>query len=156
MAGRVLLLEDDPLVRELVQVVLAAEGCQVSVCDSVQSLRAAARAAEPPPLALVDPWGDSYRELAEAERREIRELAGAVPTIMLTARDWATRTSAEELGLLALVPTPFDVFELAALVKQSVQRLRLDSQAARAQSTERRALSRDALKRLHQARHRLD
>ena len=50
---------------------------------------------------MVDAWGSSYRDLEPAEAADIRALAERIPTVMVTARDWAKTISAEQLGLLA-------------------------------------------------------
>ena len=45
-----------------------------------------------------------------------RGVAHAVPTILVTARTWAGEHVAQEVGLLAVVPKPFDVDDLCAVV----------------------------------------
>jgi two-component system, NtrC family, nitrogen regulation response regulator NtrX len=118
MAARVLLLEDDPALRELLGDVLAEDGHQVRACASRGELRALAEGGSGD-LALVDAWGASHQALSDEERLEISELAEAVPTIMVTGRSWAEMTGAEELGLVAIVRKPLDVFALGELVTRS-------------------------------------
>jgi DNA-binding response OmpR family regulator len=118
MAVRVLLLEDDPALRELLGDVLAEDRHEVRACASRGELRALAEGGSGD-LALVDAWGASHQALSDEERLEISELAETVPTIMVTGRSWAEGTGAEELGLVAMVRKPLDVFALGELVTQS-------------------------------------
>ena len=119
VAARVLLLEDDPTVRTLLTELLAEDGHDVRACRSPLEVRALALQAGTPCLALVDAWGESQQSLADAERAEIRALRAPVPTIMVTGRSWAERTGAEDLGLVAIVRKPLDVFALSELVTRS-------------------------------------
>src|SRR3712207_5883288 len=104
----VLVLEDDPDVRDLLELVLTADGHRVDVCATPEEV--VVRAGEMPgALAVVDFWGHSHRQLAADERDELARVAGAVPTILVTGRVWADRATGEDLGLVAVVKKPFDV-----------------------------------------------
>ena len=153
MTGQLLLLEDDPAIRELLSELLVGEGHQVRICSSPQELYAATGDAEGQ-LALVDPWGGSYYSLSTDDRDALVLLARSVPTIVLTAREWATRQTAEELGLVALLRKPFDVEELVTVVRRPVGQLASDSQALRDRSRTLREHSWDAVARLHRAQRR--
>ncbi len=122
MAKPVLLLEDDPMIRDLVEAVLADEGHEVVICSSLDHLMDAA-AQSPDALALSDFWGDSHQELSGEERDQIERLARAVPTVLVTARTWASTTPAADLGLVAVVPKPFDVGHLSDLVTSSLAQI---------------------------------
>ena len=117
----VLVLEDDRDVRELLELVFTADSHRVAVCETPEEVvdRAAGMASA---LAVVDFWGRSHRVLDADERDELVRLARTVPTILVTGRVWAERQSSEELGLVALVKKPFDVFDLAARVACLVER----------------------------------
>ena len=117
----VLVLEDDPDVRDLLELVLTADGHRVDVCATPEELVDRA-GAMPGALAVVDFWGRSHRDLAADERDELVRLARTVPTILVTGRVWADRATGEELGLVAVVKKPFDVFELAQRVSHLVER----------------------------------
>lgn len=118
-AGRVLVLEDDPGVRELLELVLAADGHRVEVCATPDDVLDRATA-HSDTLAIVDFWGRSHQTLATDERAELIRLALAIPTILVTGRVWADRETCEGLGLAAVIKKPFDVFELTALVSDLV------------------------------------
>ena len=120
VAGSVLILEDDPDVRELLELVFAADGHRVDVCTTSDQI--VDRAGETPgALAIVDFWDRSHGSLAPDEREGLARLAQAVPTILITGRVWAERETCDGLGLLAIVKKPFDVFELAARVSRLVE-----------------------------------
>ena len=127
MVGCVLLLEDDPALRELFRDVLAEGGHGVRVCSSPTDVRTVA-AGEPGALAVVDAWGPSQQALSAEEGREIRALARAVPTIMVTGRAWAEAARAEDLGLVAIVRKPLDVSALGELVTRSIESRRTTAQ----------------------------
>lgn len=122
-SGCVLILEDDPDVRGLLAFVFAEDGHRVEVCASPEHVLE--RAGETPgTLAVVDFWGRGHQELPADERAELARLARAVPTILVTGRVWADGATATELGVLALVKKPFDIFDLAALVSEHAAQLR--------------------------------
>ena len=113
--GTVLVLEDDDDVRAVLRLVLTGDGHGVEVCESPEQVIERA-AANPGALAVVDFRSTSHRTLATEEREALTRLAHAVPTILVTARTWAGEQVARELGLLAVVPKPFDVDDLCAVV----------------------------------------
>ncbi len=115
VGGPVLLLEDDPMIRDLLEAVLSDEGHVVRSFDSRDQLVSAAREA-PGALALVDFWGTSHQVLSDDERQEVVALARAVPTVLVTGRTWAQHAAAEDLGCVAVVGKPFDVDEVVAVV----------------------------------------
>ena len=122
MTGTVLLLEDDPMIRDLLDAILTDEGHDVRPCGSHDQLLAAARDI-PASLALVDFWGNSHQELTAEERQEVVDLARTVPTILVSGRSWMRAVCPDELGLLAFVPKPFDVDALTSLVAECSERL---------------------------------
>ncbi|MDP8910396.1 MAG: hypothetical protein M3N47_15055 [Chloroflexota bacterium] len=119
-SGNVLLLEDDPIVRDLMTDVLTDGGHGVLPCGSFQHVLDVA-ADTPEAVAVVDFWGDSHQALADEERADLVRLARAVPTILVTARAWATAAISADLGLAALVRKPFDVDELATVVAGALE-----------------------------------
>ena len=122
MTGTVLLLEDDPMIRDLLDAILTDDGHDVRPCDSRDQLLAAARDI-PRSLAVVDFWGTSHQVLSDEERHEVVDLARTVPTILVSGRSWMLAECADELGVLAFVPKPFHVDELATLVAECSERL---------------------------------
>jgi len=120
MGNVVLLLEKEPLIRDLVRKVLGDAGCRVVACDSYgQVIRAAD---ETPGAAVVaDYWGVSDRAPGAEERAQVAYLAMTAPTILLTGRPWASEAMAEELGLVAVVRKPFRLHDLCLCVTQTLR-----------------------------------
>jgi two-component system, NtrC family, nitrogen regulation response regulator GlnG len=115
--GRVLLLEDDVALRDLLTEALDSDGFEVRPCENFAEVRAAA-AAKQADLVVADFWGGSQRNLPDSERHQIRELGSFLPVVLLTGRSWAAEVSAGELGAHALIRKPFDLDELLRTVKR--------------------------------------
>jgi two-component system, OmpR family, response regulator VicR len=117
--GRVLVVDDDPAIRDVVRLNLEAEGFEVCSAEDVASgLREFS--ARPFVLAILDimlPDGDGF-ELA----RRLREQSD-LPIIMLSARD-SDVDKAVGLGIGAddYVTKPFSPIELVARVKAHLRR----------------------------------
>jgi len=116
---RVLIVDDDPTVAEVVARYLAREGFDVqSVSDGRVALQRAI--ASPPDLMVLDlmlPGLDGLEVF-----RRLREVA-PVPTIMLTARgDEGDRVLGLEIGADDYVSKPFSPRELTARVKSVLRR----------------------------------
>jgi DNA-binding NtrC family response regulator len=116
----VLILEDDAAVRDLLQDLIVDEGLAVTVCGSRNELQVAIELGTSD-LALVDAWGSSHLELSNSERQELIEVADSLPTILFTARSWATKATADELHVLAIIPKPGDVYDVVRLVRQAAE-----------------------------------
>ena len=155
VGGPVLLLEDDPMIRDLLEAILSDEGHVVRSFCSREQLVSAAREA-PGALALVDFWGTSHQVLSDDERREVVALARAVPTVLVTGRTWARHETAEGLGCVAVIEKPFDVDEVVGVVSSWVAEVGAMSAAARDRARRLRSESRDALQHLRLARHAVD
>ncbi len=117
--SNVLLLEDDPIIRHLLECVFTDDGYSVQVCETPEQLLEAA-ATTPGALAVTDFWGHSHQTLADEERAQVVQLARTVPTILVTGRAWAWTVAAGDLGLVAVVRKPFDLDALVALVATAV------------------------------------
>jgi two-component system, OmpR family, response regulator len=117
---RVLVVDDEPNIRELVQVALKFHGCSVTTAvDGNDALRQAE--ASPPDLIVLDvmlPDLDGFEVC-----RRLRAGGNEVPVIFLTARD----TSSDTVAGLAIggddyVTKPFSVEALAARVRAVLRR----------------------------------
>ena len=117
---RVLVVDDEPNIRELVQVALKFHGCSVTTAaNGDDALRQAE--ASPPDLIVLDvmlPDRDGFEVC-----RRLRAGGNEVPVIFLTARD----TSSDTVTGLALggddyVTKPFSVEALAARVRAVLRR----------------------------------
>ena len=120
MGNVVLLLEEEPLIRDLVGKALTDAGCRVVACDSFGHL---IRAADEWPGAVVvaDFWGASDLALDAEERAQVAYLAMTAPTILLMGRPWAGEAMADGLGLVAVVRKPFRLNDLGLCVTRTLR-----------------------------------
>src|SRR5918911_712499 len=118
--GRVLLLEDDLALCGLLEEALASEELEVVTYDSFQSLHAAALAQQAD-VVVADFWGGAHRALDDVARQQLQELGRLLPVVLLTGRSWAVGTTAEQLGVRAIVHKPFDLNDLIETVNQILQ-----------------------------------
>ena len=117
--GRILIVEDEPHIVELVRYNLVQEGFQVSVAyDGAEALRKAKE--DDPELVILDlmlPYVDGL-EVCRQIRRE-----SSVPILMLTARDGEQqRVVGLELGADDYVTKPVSPPELVARVRAILRR----------------------------------
>ena len=117
---RILVVDDEPQIAEVLVAYLEREGLAVEVCASVaEALKALARFA--PDVLVLDvtlPDGSGLDVLRAASAPETR-----VPTIMLTARgEESDRVVGLELGADDYVTKPFSPRELVARVRSLLRR----------------------------------
>ncbi len=117
--GRVLLLQDDPALRGLLQEALETEDFEVLVCDAYRHICDAA-AAGLGDVIVADFWGKAQRTLGDLERQEIAALSRLLPMVLLTGRSWAVDVTAEELGARALMRKPFDLDVLIGAIQAAL------------------------------------
>ena len=119
MKTRILLVDDDPNIRQLVKLYLEKEGFEVEMADRGDTALQVFRQS-PPNLMLLDvmlPGMDGWQVL-----REARKTSG-VPIIMLTAKDETfDKVLGLELGADDYISKPFDMKELVARIKAVVRR----------------------------------
>jgi len=118
-AGRVLVVDDEPMVREVVTRYLERDGFRVDATGDGLTALDLARA-RPPDLLILDvmlPSKDGFSVLAELRK------TSSVPVILLTARaDETDRVLGLELGADDYVVKPFSPRELAARVRSVLRR----------------------------------
>ena len=116
---RILLVDDDPNIRQLVNLYLEKEGFEVEMADRGDAALKAFQAS-PPDLMLLDvmlPGMDGWQVLREARR------TSNAPIIMLTAKDETfDKVLGLELGADDYVAKPFDMKELVARIKAVLRR----------------------------------
>lgn len=119
MKNRILLVDDDPNIRQLVNLYLEKEGFEVEMCDRGDEALKRFRDS-PPSLMLLDvmlPGMDGWQVL-----REARKTSNA-PIIMLTAKDETfDKVLGLELGADDYIAKPFDMKELVARIKAVIRR----------------------------------
>ena len=125
---RVLVVDDEPMVREVVTAYLQREGFTVSEAADGAAAVAALQEA-PPDLVVLDlmlPKIDGYDILGRLRRQ------GNIPVIVLTARtEESDRVLGLELGADDYVVKPFSPRELAARVRSVLRRARPEPVDAR-------------------------
>jgi excisionase family DNA binding protein len=118
----VLIVDDDPQLRELVRVSLEADGYAVRQAGSAQEGLAALEE-EPPDLVLLDvmmPQVDGFEML---RRMQEQHGVGSVPVIMFSGKvDEETASLAAREGAQAFIGKPFDPQQLIESTKQLLSR----------------------------------
>jgi two-component system, OmpR family, phosphate regulon response regulator PhoB len=122
MAARILVVEDEPSIHELISINLGIAGYEVIVAESAEQALSLIRD-ELPNLALLD-WmlpGASGIDLARKLRSEPR--TRELPIIMLTARgEEQDKLRGLESGADDYITKPFSVRELEARIKAVLRR----------------------------------
>jgi len=116
---KILLVDDDPNIRQLVRIYLEKEGFDVTDVDRGDEAHRLFRVS-PPNLMLLDimlPGMDGWQVC-----REVRKISN-IPIIMLTAKDDTfDKVLGLELGADDYVVKPFDTKELVARIKAVIRR----------------------------------
>ena len=127
MPALIVVIEDEPAIRDSLEYVLGVEGFRVLMAATLAAGRAML-AAEAPALVLLDvglPDGNGFDFCRELRR------TSTVPVIFLTARaDEIDRVVGLELGADDYVAKPFSPRELAARVKAVLRRSGAPASAA--------------------------
>lgn len=127
MREKILVVEDDPSIREALTYNLTRDGYEVSAAgDGVEAIKVAR--ATLPNLIVLDlmlPELDGF-DVTRTLRKE-----SSVPILMLTARDdEIDRVLGLELGADDYLTKPFSMRELLARVKAMLRRVRLEKEGA--------------------------
>ena len=119
MNTKILLVDDDPNIRQLVNLYLVKEGFEVAMADRGDTALTAFQQSQPN-LILLDlmlPGMDGWQVC-----REVRKISN-IPIIMLTAKDETfDKVLGLELGADDYVAKPFDMKELVARIKAVLRR----------------------------------
>jgi two-component system, OmpR family, response regulator MprA len=125
---RVLVVDDEPAVREAIRAGLEFEGYQVAMAaDGLGALEQVAK--EAPDVVVLDvmmPGMDGLTAL-----RRLRSVDPALPVLLLTARDTVgDRVTGLDLGADDYLTKPFDLDELLARLRSLIRRGALVAEAA--------------------------
>ena len=123
-AARILVVDDEPDIRQLIAEILGDEGHQVRTAESVTTARAAL-AAETPELMLLDVWlpdGDGLRFL-----RELIEGDGLpCPTVMISGHGTIeSAVEAVRLGAYDFLEKPVSLAKLLLTVQRALETAQL-------------------------------
>ena len=122
MSSRVLIVEDEPDIRELVVHHLKREGYQVSVAASGEEALRQVQAS-PPDLVLLDLMMPAMNGLEVCRRLRKDPVTASLPIVMLTAKgDEIDRVLGLEIGADDYVVKPFSPKELLARVRAVLRR----------------------------------
>ncbi|MEU4525158.1 response regulator transcription factor [Amycolatopsis sp. NPDC024027] len=124
MTSRLLVVDDEPTVRELLSAALRFAGFRVTSAATAREAVAAATA-EPPDLVLLDvmlPDMDGFEVVRRLRERHPGHGA-PVPVLFLTARDrQSDKVTGLSLGADDYVTKPFDLAELIARIRAILRR----------------------------------
>jgi two-component system, OmpR family, alkaline phosphatase synthesis response regulator PhoP len=129
---KILIVEDDPAVRDVVEHALSREGMETLVVgDGEAALERLRWEAEPFDLVVLDvmlPGMDGISVCREIRAGEAGNAASDVPVVMLTARDDETSVVVGlEVGADDYITKPFSPRELVSRVRAHLRRRRLDA-----------------------------
>ncbi|HEV2093028.1 MAG TPA: response regulator, partial [Rubrobacter sp.] len=126
--ARILLVEDDPAVRDVVEHALVREGMETRTFGDGESALEHLRSAEPYDLVILDvmlPGMDGVSVCRELRGGQAGPALVDVPIIMLTARDDETSVVVGlEVGADDYVTKPFRPRELVSRVRAHLRRQR--------------------------------
>src|SRR5215212_6474822 len=129
---RVLIVEDDPAVRDVVEYALSREGMETQTASDGEKALERLRAARPFDLVVLDvmlPGMDGVSVCQELRKSNFPSTDA--PVVILTARDDETSVVVGlEVGADDYVTKPFRPRELVSRVRAHLRRRRLDSKAA--------------------------
>jgi DNA-binding NtrC family response regulator len=114
--ARVLLLEHDPDLREILIELFAYEQVAVTLCASFAELRAAV-AAHPGAVVVSDSWSTAgNRAVSAAQRAQLVALSRTAVVILTTGRAWGLTSPANEFGTVSVLAKPYDLDQLMRLI----------------------------------------
>jgi two-component system OmpR family response regulator len=118
---RVLVVDDEPAIRELLAMVCAYEGWEVRTAEAGEPALRALRA-DPPEVVLLDSMLPDLDGLTVLRR--IHASIPELPVIMVTARDSAQdRAAVLAAGAVGYVTKPFGVAALTAEVRRALDQV---------------------------------
>ena len=118
VTGPILIIDDDPVVRELLSTLLERHGYRVGQASSGSHALTYLNLNSPPSLILLDmlmPAMDGWRFL---EAFRLTTAWQTIPVIVITSMGIASPEWAASLGAAGLLKKPFDVDELMQPVRQ--------------------------------------
>ena len=116
-AGRILVVDDDPGLREIIQEALESEGLLVdAAADGMQALELAAR--RRPSLVVLD-WGLPVFD-GDAVATQLRQAHGDDLRILVITADGRAAEKARRARAIGYLHKPFDINSLVSTVHRSL------------------------------------
>lgn len=132
--SRVLVVEDDPAVREVVEYALSQEKLQTVAAGDGEEALGLLRRCDPFDLVVLDlmlPGIDGYSVCREIRAGAAGEANRDIPVLMLTVRDdEASRAVGLEAGANAYITKPFSPRALVSRVRAHLSRRPLDARGS--------------------------
>lgn len=143
-SGHVLVVDDDPVIRQLIQRSLQTQGCEVTIAGTAaEAISVALR--QPPDIILLDVVLPDADGIEICRRIRAEPLLAEVTVIMITSsNDPDARLHSIEVGADDFITKPLDLIELRArvgstlrlnryrrLLEERTQRLRAEEEMAR-------------------------
>lgn len=119
MAERILVVEDEQMIRELVAEVLQEEGYEVVVAANGSEALTSIDAVAPFDLIVLDMWMPVVNGWQFAEALEQR--GGERPPILVMTAAREARERALEIGAAGFIGKPFDVDQFVRAVHRAIQ-----------------------------------
>ena len=130
---RVLIVEDDPAIKDVVEHALSREGMTTLAVRDGEAALKRLREAEPFDLVVLDvmlPGIDGVSVCREIRAGEAKNTGSDVPIVMLTARvDETSVVVGLEVGADDYITKPFSPRELVSRVRAHLRRRRMDARA---------------------------
>jgi CheY-like chemotaxis protein len=115
MKKKILVVDDDESILEVMHIVLEGEGYNVETSVNVQPLQKLD--GEHPDLILLDVLLSGEDGIEICKRLKSQQETRAIPIILLSAHSSASKT-ARDCGADAFLDKPFDIDVLAGIVKE--------------------------------------
>jgi two-component system, NtrC family, response regulator AtoC len=123
MNFKILVIDDEPILRDSLQVALSTSGYQVQTARTGEEGLELFRK-ENPDLILLDHWLPGMN--GDEVLRRIKEENGEVPIIIMTAQgSIEVAVSSMKLGAFDFVVKPFELDQIETLVRRGLDRIRL-------------------------------
>jgi CheY-like chemotaxis protein len=120
MGKKVLVVEDDQAIRDVVSIVLEGEGYSVFSAGTEEEINAIIKK-NPPDVILLDIWLAGLHGGSIAEKLKSREDTKHLPIVVISANT-ETEKVAKSSGADDFLLKPFDIIDLVTIVKKYTYR----------------------------------
>lgn len=120
MAKKILLVEDDQAILDVVKIILETEGYEVFLAESEDEIHKTIKT-NPPQLILLDIWLSGHDGGRIARSLKSKKETQSIPIVMVSANN-ATETITKASGADGFLLKPFNVDELLHTVRKHTER----------------------------------